>query len=159
MTAEPVVEIRPLREDDLDAVVELMAAHAAFEEAAFSPTGKADRLAQIFLVDEVGWCDVASVDGRVVGYTTSALELSTWDADHFLHLDTLYVDADHRDHRLGARLVEAIRRRAVALGVREVQWQTPTWNEGAIRFYERLGATATPKVRFRLPVDGDPSRA
>jgi hypothetical protein len=33
-----------------------------------------------------------------------------------------------------------------------VQWQTPAWNEGAIRFYDRIGAVSKEKLRFFLPV-------
>jgi RimJ/RimL family protein N-acetyltransferase len=42
---------------------------------------------------------------------------------------------------------------ARALGLTEVQWQTPSWNEGAIRFYDRLGARARAKTRFTLTVE------
>ncbi|MGP3950192.1 hypothetical protein [Streptomyces sp. 7N604] len=41
---------------------------------------------------------------------------------------------------------------ARGLGLTEVQWQTPAWNEGAARFYERLGARAKEKLRYSLPV-------
>ena len=39
-----------------------------------------------------------------------------------------------------------------SLGLQEVQWQTPEWNDGAVRFYERRGAVAKAKQRFTLTV-------
>jgi hypothetical protein len=33
-----------------------------------------------------------------------------------------------------------------------LQWQTPVFNEKAIRFYHRMGATSKDKVRFFLEV-------
>ncbi|MFJ7591829.1 hypothetical protein ACIQZO_31565 [Streptomyces sp. NPDC097617] len=39
------------------------------------------------------------------------------------------------------------------LGLDHVEFQTPEWNEGAIGFYDRLGATGGPKLRYSLPVD------
>jgi RimJ/RimL family protein N-acetyltransferase len=41
-----------------------------------------------------------------------------------------------------------IARLALNLSCVNVQWQTPTWNEPAIRFYQRLGAKSKQKVRF-----------
>ncbi len=37
---------------------------------------------------------------------------------------------------------------AYRLGCVNVQWQTPVWNERAIRFYQRLGGEGKEKVRF-----------
>ena len=39
---------------------------------------------------------------------------------------------------------------ATAQGLAQVQWQTPAWNRDAVRFYERLGAVGTDKMRFSL---------
>jgi GNAT superfamily N-acetyltransferase len=49
-------------------------------------------------------------------------------------------------------LVEAAADVAREDGCFELQWQTPSWNEGAIRFYQRLGARSTSKERFTLPL-------
>ncbi|SCK59058.1 hypothetical protein H180DRAFT_05647 [Streptomyces sp. WMMB 322] len=38
------------------------------------------------------------------------------------------------------------------MGLGEVQWQTPSWNEGAIRIYDRPGTTRQDKARFTLQV-------
>lgn len=37
---------------------------------------------------------------------------------------------------------------AYRLGCVNVQWQTPVWNERAIRFYQRLGGKGKEKVRL-----------
>jgi hypothetical protein len=42
------------------------------------------------------------------------------------------------------------------LEVYEVQWQTPAWNTAPIQFYDRLGATGKPKIRFSLPISPAP---
>lgn len=67
-------------------------------------------------------------------------------------MDCLFLAADHRGGGLGALLVEAVVAEARRLGLEEVQWQTPAWNEGAVRFYHRLGARAREKLRFSLAV-------
>jgi ribosomal protein S18 acetylase RimI-like enzyme len=33
-----------------------------------------------------------------------------------------------------------------------IQWQTPTFNEGAIKFYDRMGGVRKNKARYTLPL-------
>lgn len=93
---------------------------------------------------------VAVQTGALIGYATATMDFSTWAGRHFLHLDCLFVDGDHRGGRIGAALLNAVRDHAAALGITEIQWQTPSWNEGAVRFYLREGASMLLKARFSL---------
>ncbi|WP_324290804.1 GNAT family N-acetyltransferase [Streptomyces sp. H27-S2] len=63
-------------------------------------------------------------------------------------MDCLYLAEGARGHGLGAALMDGVAGLAQELGLDEVQWQTPEWNEGAIRFYDSLGATGAPKRRY-----------
>ncbi|MFJ3973991.1 GNAT family N-acetyltransferase [Streptomyces sp. NPDC090021] len=67
-------------------------------------------------------------------------------------MDCLYLAAAARGQGLGAALVDGVTGLARELGLEQVQWQTPEWNEGAIRFYDRLGAASDPEFRYTLPV-------
>jgi GNAT superfamily N-acetyltransferase len=147
--AAAAVAIRAARPADLDAIVRLCAAHAAYERAALPGPGLRERLAvALFGAEPRATCFVAEIDGRVEGYAACALEFSTWRGGDYLHLDCLFVEAGHRGHGVGRRLVDAVARHAADLGIAHVEWQTPAWNTAAVRFYERLGATAAAKLRF-----------
>ena len=100
------------------------------------------------------WAWIAEQAGRPIGYATATQDLATWTGLPFLHLDCLFVQDGERGTGVGARLLEAVRDHAIAIGITELQWQTPAWNEGAQRFYTRAGATALPKMRFTLPLNG-----
>ena len=65
-------------------------------------------------------------------------------------MDCLYLREEARGAGLGPHLVREIAQLARQLGCSTVQWQTPIWNERAIRFYQRLGAIGKQKVRFFL---------
>lgn len=91
-------------------------------------------------------------DGTVAGYAACSEEFAFWDARHYLHMDCLYLAEEARGHGLGAALMAAVAGLARELGLEHVEWQTPDWNEGAIRFYDRLGATGRPKQRYAWPV-------
>ncbi|MFC8506076.1 GNAT family N-acetyltransferase [Streptomyces sp. NPDC057411] len=155
MNPEHPARVRHARPEDLDRVAELAAEHAAYEKAAPPAPGLAARLHRLLFATPSPRlrCLVAELpDTTLAGYATCAPELSTWDAAEYLHMDCLYLTEAARGHGLGALLVAAVQAEATALGLTEVQWQTPPWNEGAIRFYDRLGATSKEKRRYSLPV-------
>ncbi|KQX47251.1 MULTISPECIES: GNAT family N-acetyltransferase [unclassified Streptomyces] len=147
--------VRHADPEDLARVVELIAEHAAYEKSAPPAPGLADRLTGLLFGPGTGRlrCLVATLpDGAVVGYATCAPEISTWDGTEYLHMDCLYLTETARGHGLGPLLMKAVREEAIRLGLAEIQWQTPSWNENAIRFYDRLGATSREKRRYSLGV-------
>ncbi|MFJ1866143.1 GNAT family N-acetyltransferase [Streptomyces sp. NPDC088097] len=150
--AAPVV--RPARPEDLPRLVELVHEHVAYERADPRPPGLADRLGpQLFAPDARLWVLLAETpDGTVAGYAACSTEFAFWDGRHYLHMDCLYLAEDARGHGLGAALMTGVAALAAELGLDRVEWQTPEWNEGAVRFYDRLGATARPKRRYAWPV-------
>ncbi|QES47589.1 GNAT family N-acetyltransferase [Streptomyces venezuelae] len=166
--------VRRARPQDLERLVELIHEHVAYEKSAPRPPGLADRLGPQLFGPESGaesgtgaatgaesgrpglWVLVAEdPDGEVAGYAACSAEFSFWDARHYLHMDCLYLADGARGHGLGAALMDAVTELARELGMDEVQWQTPEWNEGAIRFYDRLGAAGKPKRRYSLDLDLD----
>lgn len=153
MTGAPAV--RHARPDDLPRIAELVTEHAAYERAAVPPPDLARRLT-LLLFDTPAprlRCLVAeSGSGEIVGYATCAPELSTWDGCEYLHMDCLFLTSGSRGSGLGPLLVDAVTAEARNLGLTEIQWQTPVWNEGAVRFYDRIGARAKEKLRYTLPV-------
>ena len=147
MTA--AVAIREARPEDLGEITRLCAAHAAYERLVLTFDGHGDRLGQaLFGPRPRLGCLVAGRAGRLDAYVTFAREYSTWRAAPFLHVDCLYVVASRRDEGIGRRLMETVARSAAAQGLTDLEWQTPAWNTLAARFYERLGASGLPKVRY-----------
>ncbi|MFJ3837323.1 N-acetyltransferase family protein [Streptomyces sp. NPDC054904] len=151
---EPTPAVRPARPDDLPRLVELIHEHIAYERSAPRPPGLAARLGPLLFVEEPRqWVLLAETpEGSVVGYAACAAEFSFWDARHHLHMDCLYLADGARGHGLGRALMDGVAALARELGLDHVEWQTPDWNEGAIRFYDRLGANGLPKRRYGWPV-------
>jgi GNAT superfamily N-acetyltransferase len=153
-----VVTVRRAGGSDLGALLPLCAEHAAYERIAHDPDGRHQALAAA--LDGVpprlyAW--LAFVGDEAVGYASATLDFSTLDRAPFLHMDCLYVREAWRGHAIGPRLCQLVQAQAARLGCRQLQWQTPEWNAPAIRFYRRLGATASAKQRFTLRLgDGPP---
>ncbi|MER5885385.1 GNAT family N-acetyltransferase [Streptomyces sp. NPDC001941] len=152
----PRVDVRPARVGDLPRIVELAREHAEFEKAPPLSSGLEGRLEKLLFgaAHPRLRCFVADLEGvGPIGYATCSAEVSTWDGAEYLHMDCLFLRDGHRGLRLGPRLVEAVVAEARALGLDHVQWQTPPWNQDAVRFYDRLGARSKEKLRFRLAVE------
>lgn len=147
------VHIRLVQIEDMPQLIKLCAAHAAYEQAAYDPAGKADRLAEaLFCQPAKLFCLVAEQAGRLLGFLTYMEQYATWDAAAYIYMDCLYLDEAARNQGLGKRLVERMVREARHMGCDLIQWQTPAFNTDAIRFYNRLGATAKSKERFFLSI-------
>ncbi|MCF3183716.1 GNAT family N-acetyltransferase [Streptomyces polychromogenes] len=147
--------IRFARPQDMPRLAELIHEHVAYEKSAPRPAGLAERLGpRLFAEGARLWVLLAETpDGTVAGYAACSEEFAFWDASPYLHMDCLYLAEEARGHGLGAALMEAVADLARERGLGHVEWQTPDWNEGAIRFYDRLdGAGGRAKRRYAWPV-------
>lgn len=143
--------IRRALRQDIQGLVALCAEHANFERAVYDSADKAVRLSYALFAGVprlYAW--MAVVDGNFVGYATAAPEYSTWSAAEYLHMDCLYVQSGRRGTGIGAALMASVVQLARERGFAEVQWQTPSWNVDASRFYRRHGAVDQEKLRFVL---------
>jgi ribosomal protein S18 acetylase RimI-like enzyme len=145
--------IRACQPQDIDKLVLLCQKHADYEKSAYSPDGKSEALYKaIFENDRPLNCIVAEASGQLIGYATFTFDYSTWDARWFIYLDCLYLEEDYRSYGIGQALMEKVKENGKARNCVNMQWQTPDFNERAIKFYKRIGGTAKNKVRFTLPL-------
>lgn len=143
--------IRWAMPEDMDELVRLCTEHAAYERSSFDPAGKEEALAQmLFAPDARLKCLVAEEDARLIGYATFSVEVSTWDADRYMHMDCLFLRPEARNKGIGRALMRRIAQEARDQGLIRMQWQTPSFNVDAIRFYDRLGPEKKEKYRMFL---------
>ncbi|WP_213815436.1 GNAT family N-acetyltransferase [Glaciihabitans sp. dw_435] len=131
----------------------LAVAHAQFEKSTIViPADWAARTSRLIAAGQLDLF-VARSSGQALGYATLTRGVSTWAAEPYGYLDCLFVAEGHRDAGVGPLLVTAVAEHARSVGLRELQWQTPSWNAGAIRFYTRLGAARSGKEHFALRLE------
>ena len=144
--------LRRARPEDMPDLIRMCAEHAAYERADYSPSGKAEALAaMLFMADARLNCLVVAGNVGLLGYATFSVEVSTWDADRYMHMDCLFLRPEARNKGVGRVLMRRIAQEAIAQGVWRMQWQTPSFNVDAIRFYDRLGPVK--KEKFRMFLD------
>ena len=80
--------------------------------------------------------------------------INSFRARPFLYLEDLVVTDAARGMGVGEALLAAVAAEAVARGASRLEWAVLDWNEGALRFYRRLGAR--PQTEWlRYSLDGD----
>ena len=141
--------IRECKERDLTELVELCRKHSEFEQANYDSTGKETLLKKsIFLDRPKLFCSVIESSNKLQGYFSYTFDYSTWDAKTFLYLDCLYLELSFRGQKIGEIVFDKLKEIAKQNDCVNIQWQTPIFNEKAIKFYNRIGGTGKEKVRF-----------
>lgn len=147
----PDYTIRPILEDELDELLLMMQEHADYERAAFSPDNKREKLrVALFNNPAKLTCWVVEQQGNLTGYVSYTFDYSTWDASIFMYMDCLYLREATRGRGIGTAIIKKLTAVALEKGCINIQWQTPSFNESAIRFYHKNNATSKDKVRFSL---------
>lgn len=143
--------IRFVEPNDIEQLVALCKAHAEYEKADFEVLGKKESLsAHLFANAPTLYCLVVEIDSQLIGYATYMKQFSTWDSEYYIYMDCLFLNDLSRGLGLGEQLMNRIKSESVKLDCHLMQWQTPDFNEGAIRFYTRIGGISKTKERFFL---------
>ena len=91
---------------------------------------------------------VAEHDAQLIGFALFFTSFSTFLGKPGLYLEDLYVQPAHRGAGVGRALLMRLAALANERGHGRFEWSVLDWNEGAIRFYERMGATLLPEWRI-----------
>jgi GNAT superfamily N-acetyltransferase len=149
------VSVRPIRPDDVPAVVGLVRELAEYEKAA-SEVRLTDAQLHDRLFGEAPavFGHVAEVDGEVVGIALWFLNFSTWRGTHGIYLEDLYVQPGHRGGGLGKELLRTLAAVCVERGYSRLEWSVLDWNTPSIEFYKAAGALPLDEwTVFRLTDD------
>jgi ribosomal protein S18 acetylase RimI-like enzyme len=143
------VTVRPARASDADALGRMGAAlvqqHHGFDAQRFMLPEDVESGYRWWLGKEMKAKDavvlVAERDGEVVGYVYGRVEARDWSSlrDRCGGFHDIWVEASARGTGAGRLLAEALVRRFAELGVPRVILMSATKNEGAQKFFARLG--------------------
>lgn len=144
--------IRRATPADAETLLPLIRDHARFERA--SADCSLEGLQAVLRAPSRLLAWLAFERDGAVGYATATVDVATWSARPFLHLDCLFVADEFRSRGVGLALMKQAAAEGAATGCTHMEWQTPSWNAAAVRFYRRQGARGLAKLRFRLDVAG-----
>lgn len=146
------ITIRKAEARDVAQMLALVKELAVFEKEPEAVTVTEDHMRDAgFGPNAVWWGWVAEGSNKgIVGIAMCYERYSTW-RGRAGYLEDIVVTEPARGHGIGERLFKACAAEAVKRNYHHMTWQVLDWNEGAIRFYKRLGAELDPQwVNGRL---------
>ena len=145
----PAFELRPAQPQDVPALVGLITELAEFEQLTHLLKVTPEALQpHLFGERPAAEAWVAEMEGRAVGFALFFTNFSTFLGQPGLYLEDLYVQPAFRGLGIGKALLNRLGALAVERGHGRFEWSVLDWNEHAIRFYERMGATMLPEWRL-----------
>jgi GNAT superfamily N-acetyltransferase len=127
---------------DAEAIHALVDALADYEKLTRpTPDARARIIADLFGPKPRLECWLAFLDGYPVGYAFALETYSSFLALPTLFLEDLFVLPEYRSRRAGYALFQEVLNQAKHRGCGRMEWTVLDWNQLAIDFYQRLGAT------------------
>jgi GNAT superfamily N-acetyltransferase len=151
----PDFSLRPAAPADLPAITGLIRELAEFEQLSHLVQTTPELLhPHLFGERPVAEAVVAESEDRVVAFALFFTNFSTFLARPGLYLEDLYVQPACRGRGIGQAMLAHLAGLALQRGCGRFEWSVLDWNENAIRFYEKMGATVMPDWRI-CRVTGD----
>ncbi|RYM34260.1 GNAT family N-acetyltransferase [Brumimicrobium glaciale] len=136
--------IRKAKRGDELALMGLVHELAEFEKAPDEVINTPEQLAIDIFDDKICDCFVYEIEGIIRGMALYYISYSTW-RGRCLYLEDLYIQPDFRRGGIGQKLFQTLVDEAKEMGVKRMDWQVLDWNDSAIQFYKKIGATLDPE--------------
>ncbi len=136
------VSVRPAEDADIELIYALIVALAEYERAPEAVGGTPEQLRKWLFGDApAAEALIGEVDGVPAGFALFHGTFSTWDCRPGLWLEDLFVLPEFRRFGVGGRLLGSVAKLALQRGYTRVGWTALDWNEMALGFYRKIGAT------------------
>ncbi len=138
----PFLSIRPATRSDTPVILSLIRELAEYEKLSHMVVTSELMLADaLFGTGSPAEVLIGDAGDEPVSYAVLFSNFSTFLGRKGLYLEDLYVRRDCRRQGYGRALLLHIARMAVERGCGRFEWSVLDWNEPAIGFYEKLGAS------------------
>jgi GNAT superfamily N-acetyltransferase len=138
----PELEIRPGTEVDVPLILSLIRELAEYERLSHEVVATEEMLRDsLFGERRVAEVLLGHLDGEPAGFALFFHSFSTFLGRPGIYLEDLYVKPEFRGEGVGRALLVHLARLARDRGCGRLEWSVLDWNEPAIGFYRRLGAS------------------
>ncbi|NJR51534.1 MAG: GNAT family N-acetyltransferase [Leptolyngbyaceae cyanobacterium CSU_1_3] len=144
----PPFTIRWANSTDVPAIFSLIQALAEYEKLSHAVTGNAETLHKHLFGDRpIVEAIVAQSATEIVGFALFFSNYSTFLTQPGIYLEDLFVLPNYRNQGIGKALLSHLAQIALTRDCGRLEWSVLDWNDPAIAFYERMGATVLPDWR------------
>ncbi len=134
--------VRAAEPRDVPVLLELFAELADYEHLTDELRATEQGLAKaLFGASPVAYALIAERDGAVLGYALYFKTFSSFLTSSGVWLEDLFVRPEHRGEGVGLALLRTVAATVVREGGERLEWAALDWNELALGFYRRIGAS------------------
>lgn len=149
------LNLRAATPEDVAVLFELIKALSEYEKLSHAVTGSAASLeAHLFGDRPYAEAIIAEFSGQPVGFCLFFHNYSTFLTKPGIYIEDLFVLPEYRGRGIGKQLVSYVAQLAVSRNCGRLEWSVLDWNEPAIGFYKRIGASILDEWRI-CRVTGD----
>jgi GNAT superfamily N-acetyltransferase len=149
------LRIRPATEADVEVLFGLILELAEYERLTAAVSGDPEVLRRTLFEQRAAEALILELAGEAIGYAIFFTTFSSFECRSGIWIEDVYVRPDQRRDGIGRAVMEQIAALALERGHVRLEWTALDWNEPALRFYEKLGATKLGGwITHRLDVDG-----
>lgn len=135
------IKVRRAEAPDCPRILELVQELADYEKASAEVTVSLEHFSiSGFGINPVWWGFVAEYQGKIVAFALYYIRFSTWKGQA-MYLEDILVTEEMRGKGVGTLLFEALIAEAREKRFSRICWQVLDWNEPAISFYKKYGAS------------------
>ena len=136
-------EIRQAEEDDVPEILVLIKALAEYEHLADEVVATEELLKiTLFGKNSPAEVQIAYNKNQTLGFALYFRTFSTFLGRPGIYLEDLYVRESVRGKGVGEALLRRTAQRAREIGGGRLEWSVLNWNEPAINFYQKMGASS-----------------
>jgi len=140
--------LRPAVAADIQAIFRLVTTNIEHDGGLEKFTGSEALLAEHLFETAYAEVVLAEQDGQIVGLALFNHTYSTFLTQPGLFVEDLFVQPEFRSQGIGKALLGYVAQQVVLRDYGRLEWAVRIWNQQAIAFYQRLGATILPDWRF-----------
>ena len=141
--------IRQAVVNDTPQIFNLIKALAEYEKLTHQVTGTVEQLqSHLFGKRIYAEAIVVEKDNQMIGFALFISNYSTFLTKPGIYLEDLFVLAEHRRQGIGTAILSYLGQLAIKRGAGRLEWSVLDWNESAIAFYQKMGATVLPDWRI-----------
>lgn len=134
--------LRPATPIDVPVLFKLIQALAEYENLSHAVTGNAEALQEhLFGAQPYAEAILAEYADQAVGFALFLHNYSTFLTQPGIYLEDLFVLPEYRRQGIGKAMLTYLANLAVERGCGRLEWSVLDWNESAIAFYRRMGAS------------------
>ena len=134
---------------DIPQLFGLIQALARYEHLEHTVTGTPEALTTHLFEEPVHAEAIVAVSAdQLIGFALFFSNYSTFLTQPGLYLEDLFVRANYRGQGVGKALFLEVAQLATNRGYGRLEWSVLDWNQNAIDFYQKVGATVLPDWRI-----------